>query len=257
VPALHITKTADLSEVVAGGVLHYTISATNVGEADYPSAALSDSLAGVLDDATYNGDATATSGVVGLTGSQLSWHGALPRGATVTITYSVSVPVTSTGTLTNTVTSTATGSTCTTGAEPGCATTTTIAERTLTLSGLTSSFTLTGLPGSTITSDGAVGMTVTTNDPGGYAVTVQAETPSLVALHPNNSAVIGIDQLRVRESSGSVFEPLSNLNALVVHQQSAASAPHGDAVSNDYQIHIPFVPSDTYEGTLDYIVSAQ
>ncbi|MDQ1398789.1 MAG: hypothetical protein QOK20_721, partial [Acidimicrobiaceae bacterium] len=41
------------------------------------------------------------------------------------------------------------------------------------------------------------------------------------------------------------------------HQQNAASAPLGDAVSNDYQVQIPFVAPDTYSATLEYIVSAQ
>ena len=48
VPALTIIKTADTGQVVAGGTIRYTILATNTGEADYPTATISDSLAGVL-----------------------------------------------------------------------------------------------------------------------------------------------------------------------------------------------------------------
>ena len=50
VPALSITKTADAGQVVATGSVGYTIQATNTGQADYPAATLTDSLAGVLDD---------------------------------------------------------------------------------------------------------------------------------------------------------------------------------------------------------------
>ena len=61
----------------------------------------------------------------------------------------------------------------------------------------------------------------------------------------------------VRESGTTPFRPLSSNAPLVVHQQNVRSAPGGDAVSNDYQVRIPYVPSDTYSATLDYIVSAQ
>ena len=64
VPELTITKSADHTTVVAGGTTGYTITAVNTGETDYPGATIVDQLAGVLDDATYNGDATASTGVV-------------------------------------------------------------------------------------------------------------------------------------------------------------------------------------------------
>ena len=59
----------------------------------------------------------------------------------------------------------------------------------------------------------------------------------------------------MRESGAAQFQPLSDTTGLVVHQQSGPSAPDGDAVSNDYEVHIPDVPSDSYSATLDYIVS--
>ncbi|TDW24390.1 DUF7507 domain-containing protein [Kribbella kalugense] len=256
VPALTISKTADRTQVVAGSSLHYTIEATNTGEADYPAATLTDSLVGVQDDASYSNDAAASSGVVTYSTGTLTWNGAIPRGATVLITYSVAVPVTGAGdgVLTNTVTSEAVGENC----APGdCTTSTPIAPLTLTLTGLTTSFLLTGLPNSTISSDGTVTMTVTTNSTTGYSVSVQAAGTALLPATPGNPATIPIDQLGVRESGDADFVPLSSTDPVVVHQQNAASAPGGDAVSNDYQIRIPFVSSDTYSTTLDYIASSQ
>jgi large repetitive protein len=100
-------------------------------------------------------------------------------------------------------------------------------------------------------------MTVTTNSPGGYQVTVQAGTTLLTGALPGNTETIPIGRLGVRESGTVPFLPLSDTGATLVHNQNAASAPGGDAVSNDYQVHIPFVPADTYSATLDYIVSAQ
>jgi uncharacterized repeat protein (TIGR01451 family) len=259
VPALTIAKSADATEVVAGETLHYTIVATNTGEADYLAAILQDALADVVDDATYNADASATSGVVAFTDDALTWTGTVARGATVAITYSVTVPTSasSDAILANAVTSPSVGSTCTTGYEAGCSTVTTVAARSITLAGLTSSFTLVGLPDSTVTADGVVGMTVISNSTGGYFVTVQAGSAWLAPLNPQNASAIAIAQLRVRESGSSMFRSLSDQSALIVHQQSGPSSAQGDAVSNDYQIEIPFVPADTYTVTLNYIVSSQ
>jgi hypothetical protein len=178
----------------------------------------------------------------------------------VTITYSVAVNVVDTGdaVLFNRVTSETVGNTCPSGsADPGCVTVTSIAARSITLSGLTSSFTLNGLPHTTVGVDGAVTMTVTTNSPGGYQVTVQAESPALTAALAGNSATIPINLLQVRETGTMPFLPMSNTSAQVIHQRSSASSPNGDAVSNDYQIVIPFVPPDTYSATVDYIAATQ
>ncbi len=260
VPALTITKTTDASEVVAGGQLGYTVSATNTGEADYPAADLTDSLAGVLDDATYDGNATATTGTVTNTAGGLAWTGPLPMGDTVVISYSVSADTTGNGdaVLINQVTSSSTGSACGPGATAlPCTTTTPVAARTITLTALTSSFTLTGLPNTTVSSNGTVTMTVTTNSAAGYLVSVRPTRATLTGAAPGNAETIPIGQLGVRESGTDPFRPLSDLAPLTVHEQDTPSAPGGDAVSNDYQVEIPFVPSDTYSAELDYIVSAQ
>jgi hypothetical protein len=131
-----------------------------------------------------------------------------------------------------------------------------VLARFITLSGVTPSFTITGLPDTTVQADGAVTMTVTTNSPSGYQVSVQATTDSLTGLTANGDS-IPIDQLGVRESGTTYFDPLSTTTALVVHRQATPSAPGGDAVSTDYQVRIPFVASDTYSTTLDYIAGSQ
>jgi uncharacterized repeat protein (TIGR01451 family) len=259
IPQLTITKTTDSTEVVAGAVGSYTISATNTGEADYPAATFTDSLAGVLDDATYDGDGAASSGTLGYTGGVLTWTGALPVGATATITYSVRADVADTGdaVLSNRVVSTTTGSTCAVGnTDTRCATSTPVAPRSIELSGLTPSFTLAGPPHSTVTSDGAVTMTVTTNDQAGYDVGVLAGSGRLAGASSSNSDTIPLDLLGVRETGSPVFSSLSTTQLTLVHSQAAASALGGDAVSNDFRIEIPNVTPDTYSTTLNYIVTA-
>ncbi|GLZ42378.1 hypothetical protein Acsp05_60020 [Actinokineospora sp. NBRC 105648] len=259
VPGLDIAKTADASQVVAGGTLGYTVTATNTGAADYPAAALVDSLTGVLDDAAYNGDATATTGTVSYVDEELGWTGALPVGATVVIRYSVTAALggTGDGSLDNRVRSLSVGGSCAADStDPRCTTSTGLAARTLTLSGLTPSFTLTGLPGSTVSADGVVTMTVTTNSSSGYAVTVRATGAVLAPATPGNTASIPVGLLGVRENGAGEFRGLSADTPLVVHQQGTPSGPQGDAVSNDYRIQIPFIESDTYSVTLEYIAGA-
>ncbi|MEU5692378.1 fibronectin type III domain-containing protein [Actinosynnema sp. NPDC020468] len=253
VPRLEITKTADRAQVVAGGTLAYTITAVNTGEAALPAATLTDSLAGVLDDASYRGDVTASSGSVSYSDGVVSWTGPLARGSWVVIGYSVAVPVSATGdgVLVNRVTSTTTGNTC------PCSTSTPIAARTIALTGLAQSFTLSGLPNSAVSADGIVTMTVTTNSTTGYVVTVRATGPALNAVTPGNGASIPVERLAVRESGTTAFQPLSVTDPRLVHRQNAPSSPGGDAVSNDYRVDIPLVPSDTYTTTLEYIASAQ
>jgi len=262
IPALAISKSADTTSIVAGGKVHYTIRATNTGQADYAAAQLTDPLAGLTDDAVVDATTTATSGTVGITGGVLSWTGALAMGTTVIITYSVTVPVVAVGggdgVLTNRVFSTTVGASCAAGNTlPACATVTSIAPRSIGLSGLTSSFDLAGLPDTTVTANGAVTMTVTTNSTGGYQVGVQAESTTLVGATPGNTDTIPIAALLVRQSGTSLFEPMSATAPLVVHSQTRPSSPGGDAVSNDFRIQIPFVSTDTYSTTLDYIASAQ
>jgi uncharacterized repeat protein (TIGR01451 family)/LPXTG-motif cell wall-anchored protein len=88
---LTVVKTASSATTVPGKKVTYTITVTNSGQTGFPAdhpATLTDDLSGVLDDATYDDDASSGAGVQGTT---LTWSGPLAVGATATITYSVTV----------------------------------------------------------------------------------------------------------------------------------------------------------------------
>ena len=53
---LVIVKTADTSSAAPGGTVNYTITVNNTGSSAFTGVTLNDPLAGVLDDATYNGE---------------------------------------------------------------------------------------------------------------------------------------------------------------------------------------------------------
>jgi large repetitive protein len=129
VPGLDIVASADKPTATPGTVVHYTITATNTGQAAYTGARFTDPLTGVLDDAAYNGDATATAGSVTFASPNLNWTGNLAVGAVATITFSVTVnnPETGNGTLASTITSATVGNNCPVsgGTDPSCAVTVT------------------------------------------------------------------------------------------------------------------------------------
>lgn len=128
----------------------------------------------------------------------------------------------------------------------------------ISLTGLTPAFTLVGLPGSTITGPAEVAMVVSTNNAGGYAVTVQAQTATLIPNTSGNLDSIPIGNLKVRETSvgaPGAFTSLSSGSPVTVHTQVTRSALDGDAISNDYQVLIPFVNTDTYSAELDYVAT--
>ena len=92
---LAITKSASTFTAEPGGTVTYEVKATNVGAADYTAenpAHLVDELAGVLDDAGFFGDAQVDGTPIELSGTRLSWSGALAVGATAVLSYSVAVP---------------------------------------------------------------------------------------------------------------------------------------------------------------------
>ena len=92
--AYTVSKTADpVSEtpVKAGDTITYQVQVTHLGEADLEGVSVIDDLSDVLDDATYNDDATSTSGAVAVEDGQLVWTGNLAKGDVVDITYSVTV----------------------------------------------------------------------------------------------------------------------------------------------------------------------
>ena len=62
VPGLTIAVSANTGTATPGSVVQYTVTVTNSGQTAYTGAAFSDSLSGLLDDVSYNGNATATAG---------------------------------------------------------------------------------------------------------------------------------------------------------------------------------------------------
>jgi hypothetical protein len=123
------------------------------------------------------------------------------------------------------------------------------------LTGLTSGFTLTGVPGATVTGLSVVTFTVETNNFAGYAITVQSRTAALEPGTVANPDSIPIGALSVRETGATTFTPLSSTTTVTVHTQAVRSDEGGDDLSNDYQVVIPFVNEDTYATTLDYVAA--
>jgi uncharacterized repeat protein (TIGR01451 family) len=90
-----VAKTStSASTVYPGAVVQYLITVTNTGAAEYTAdapASLVDDLSAVLDDAEYDGDATASAGQISYAAPTLSWAGPIPVGGVVTIGYTVTV----------------------------------------------------------------------------------------------------------------------------------------------------------------------
>lgn len=126
----------------------------------------------------------------------------------------------------------------------------------ISLMGLTGQFTLNGLPGDTAFEEDAVAFTVETNNVGGYNVTVQAESPTLVATLPANPDSIPIGALGVRNAGEAAYTPMSSTAPFIINTKSTRAAEGGDAYSHDYSVDIPFVADDTYSATLDYVATA-
>ncbi len=178
VPALTITKTATVSTVTPGSAVGYTITVADTGQTSYTAAQVTDSLAGVLGDATYGGGATASTGTVSYAAPVLTWTGDLAPGDTATISYSVTVNNPDTGGrfLTNTAVSAAPGSTCPSGsANPACSVTVAVMAGELSISAPANAFLGTAFPGGAI--DASLGTVQVTDDRGfgaGWTATVSA-----------------------------------------------------------------------------------
>ena len=114
VPALSITQAANAASAAPGQVIGYTLTVTNTGLTTYTGTAVTDSFAQMLDDAAYNGNATATAGAVSYTAPVLTWTGDLAPGASAVISYTITVndPDTGDKLVITTVASAAAGSSC-------------------------------------------------------------------------------------------------------------------------------------------------
>ncbi len=107
VARLSISKaTTATDDVAEGDAITYTVTATNTGGTAYTEAVpamVSDDLSGVLDDAEYAGDVTATRpGTASYAEPELSWSGPLAAGDSVEITYTMTATLAGDGSLTNT-----------------------------------------------------------------------------------------------------------------------------------------------------------
>ncbi|RRD42476.1 DUF11 domain-containing protein [Buchananella hordeovulneris] len=100
-----VAEAASGSTVNVGDKIVYTLKVRHAAGNQVPDARISDSLARVLDDATYNGDVAASSGDVRVEGETLTWSGNVGVGEEITITFSVTVKQGGDRTLVNTVTS--------------------------------------------------------------------------------------------------------------------------------------------------------
>ena len=173
-PALTITKTASVSSTTPGSTVSYTITVADTGPTPYTAASITDPLSGVLDDATYNNNAGATSGTVGYASPVITWTGDLAVGAAAVITYTVTVNSPDTGDKhpVNTVTSSTAGSNCPPGStDPAC---------TATVPVLTPALTITKTATVSTTSPGSsVGYTITVADTGQTSYSPATVTDSL------------------------------------------------------------------------------
>lgn len=126
----------------------------------------------------------------------------------------------------------------------------------ITLTGLTPSFLLSGLPGATVALANAVTMNVETNNIAGYAVTVQSASATLDPADPvANPDTVPIGALSVREAGTTPYDVVSDATATTVHSQDVRSAEGGDSIANDYSVDIPFVNADTYSTVLNYVAT--
>jgi hypothetical protein len=128
----------------------------------------------------------------------------------------------------------------------------------ISLTALTPSFQITGVPGDVnVAAAAPITMRVTTNNVAGYNVTVAARSATFAGTG-TNAATIDVGALEV-QGSGTVngaFQALSFGTPTQTFTKAAASAPAGDTVTNAYRMTIPFVAPDTYSVVLDYVATA-
>ncbi|MVA75051.1 DUF11 domain-containing protein [Auraticoccus sp. F435] len=106
VRSLEVEKTSTATaESRIGDTVTYTVTVTNTGSVAYTDEAparVQDDLSGVLDDATLDETSiVASAGTATLTGSRLTWSGALAPEESVTITYDVTLTAAGDGVVEN------------------------------------------------------------------------------------------------------------------------------------------------------------
>ena len=76
-------NSANVATTIPTGVVHYTVTIANTGQTPYTDAVMDGLLAGVLDDATYNGDAAASAGTATFApgAARSTWTGVRSRSA--------------------------------------------------------------------------------------------------------------------------------------------------------------------------------
>ncbi|WP_425554823.1 DUF7507 domain-containing protein, partial [Kitasatospora putterlickiae] len=171
-----IAKTADKTQALPGDTVTYHVDITNTGNAALTGLTVTDDLSAVLDDATYNGDATATVGTPSYAQPVLSWTGDLPVGGSARVTYTVKVkdPAAGDHTLRNTVVAERPGGNC----PPG----STAAECTATVTVTTSSPSPTATPTSSPTATPTSSPTSSpTSEPTGSPTASPTTSPSPTA----------------------------------------------------------------------------
>ncbi|WP_440070603.1 hypothetical protein [Streptosporangium sp. OZ121] len=88
---VEITKTASPILAKPGQKVTYTIRLRNTGDTGRSNFTFTDDLSGLLDDAHFDHDQSATSGTVSFTAPEVTWTGDVAAGQTVTVTYGVTV----------------------------------------------------------------------------------------------------------------------------------------------------------------------
>ena len=165
VAQLLIVSQADVSSTTPGGVIRFTSTFTNTGQVFYDGITIVPNLSASFAYITADGDQSATSGTLTLTGAGVSWSGDIPAGGTVTVTGTVTVdnPVPANTVLTIIDSTSATGSNCPSGSnDPRCTVSVTV---------LTPGLTITKTASATAVVPGQpVGYTITVTDSGQTAV---------------------------------------------------------------------------------------
>jgi hypothetical protein len=237
----------------------YTVTIANTGPTAYTGATVTDSLAGVLDDATYGGATTTTSaGAVSFTSPDLTWTGDLSVGETVTITYSVSVADPDTGDLmlASAVSSAAAGSNCPSGSsDPRCSTSVPVVLGMLSITAPASADLGSVAPGGTASA--TLGVVQVSDDRGGVAGwTVTTSATDFTTGGGTAAETIPVDDVRylidgfVSTTGSATFTPVSEtgLSGTAQAVVTATDVTGDNSAAWNPQIQVS-VPSGAVEGT--------